>query len=93
MHGIHGIKIKYQVSSKSVQLEPSCSTRTDRHDKVNNRFSSIFEGAYSVCTSNFAKTEAPSTTSLKSVYRLVSIMGTQRVFCAVRNKSVRLQIV
>ena len=30
--------IKYQNSWKSVQLEPSCSMQTDRHDKANGRF-------------------------------------------------------
>ena len=42
--------IKYQIQSKSVQWEPSCSTRTDRnarrtdgHDKANSRFSQSFK--------------------------------------------------
>jgi hypothetical protein len=32
-------KFKYQVSSKSVQWEPSCSMRTDGHYEANSRFS------------------------------------------------------
>jgi hypothetical protein len=32
-------KFKYQVSSKSVKWEPSCSMRTDRHNDANSRFS------------------------------------------------------
>ena len=31
-------KRRYQVSSKFVQWEPSCSMRTDGHDKANSRF-------------------------------------------------------
>ena len=30
--------LKYQVSSKSVHWEPSCSMRTDGHDEANIRF-------------------------------------------------------
>ena len=30
---------KYQISWKSVQWEPSCSMRTDKHDGANSRFS------------------------------------------------------
>ena len=32
-------ELKYQVSYKSVQWEPSCSMRRDGHDEANNRFS------------------------------------------------------
>jgi len=31
--------LKYQILLKSVQWEPSCSMRTDRHDKDSSRFS------------------------------------------------------
>ena len=41
--------LKYQISRKSVQWEPSCPTRTDGrtdgHDEVNSRFSQFSEGA------------------------------------------------
>jgi hypothetical protein len=33
------------MSWESVQWEPRCSMRTDRHDKVNGRISEIFERA------------------------------------------------
>jgi len=33
--------LRYQISWKSVQWEPSCSVRTDRHDEANNRFTPI----------------------------------------------------
>jgi hypothetical protein len=33
--------LKYQISWKSVQWEPSCSTLTDRHDEANSRFFAI----------------------------------------------------
>jgi hypothetical protein len=35
--------IKYQVSSKSVHWEPSCSMRTDGHDEASSRFSQFYE--------------------------------------------------
>ena len=34
---------KYQIPWKSVQWEPSCSIRTDRHDEANSRFSQFCE--------------------------------------------------
>jgi len=41
--------LKYQISLKSVQWEPSCSMRTDgqkdRHDEANSRFSQFSERA------------------------------------------------
>jgi hypothetical protein len=42
--------LKYQISRKSVQWEPSCPMRTedgrtDRHDEVNSRFSQFCDGA------------------------------------------------
>ena len=36
---------KCQISWKSIQREPSCSMRPDRHDKLNNRFSQLCERA------------------------------------------------
>jgi len=39
------IIIKYQISWKSVQWEPSCSMWADRHDKANNRFLQFCERA------------------------------------------------
>jgi hypothetical protein len=46
--------LKYQISLKSVQWEPSCSIRTDghidrqtdRHDEAHSRFSQMCERAY-----------------------------------------------
>jgi hypothetical protein len=43
-------KLKYQVQSKSIHWEPSCSTRTDGQtadgqDEANSRFSQFFESA------------------------------------------------
>ena len=35
--------LKYQISFKSVQWQPSCSLRTDRHDGANSRFSQFCE--------------------------------------------------
>ena len=37
--------IKYKISRKSVQWEPSCSMQTDRRDEANNRFSKLRERA------------------------------------------------
>jgi hypothetical protein len=37
--------LKYQISWKSVQWEPSCCMRTDRHDEANSRFSQFCERA------------------------------------------------
>jgi hypothetical protein len=38
--------LKYQISRKSVQWEPSCSMRTDdKHDEANSRFKKICERA------------------------------------------------
>jgi hypothetical protein len=37
--------LKYQISWKSVQWEPSCSMRTDRHDEAKSRFSQYCERA------------------------------------------------
>ena len=37
--------IKYQVLSKSIQWEPSCSMRTDGNDEANSRFSQYCERA------------------------------------------------
>jgi hypothetical protein len=37
--------LKSQISLKSVQLEPSCSVRTDRHDEVDSRLSQPCERA------------------------------------------------
>ena len=31
--------LKYQISRKSIQWEPRCSIRTDRHYEANSRFS------------------------------------------------------
>ena len=36
-------KLKYQVSSKSFQLEPSCSMRMHGYEKANNCFSQFCE--------------------------------------------------
>jgi hypothetical protein len=33
--------LKYHISLKPVQWEPSCSMRTDRHDETNSRFSQL----------------------------------------------------
>ena len=41
-----GKMLKYQIYIKSVQREPSCFMRTDRHDEENNRFSQFCERAY-----------------------------------------------
>ena len=38
-------KLKYQVSSKFVQWEPSCFMRTDGHYEANSRFSQFCERA------------------------------------------------
>jgi hypothetical protein len=44
--------LKYQISWKSIQWEPSCSMRTDgrteRHDEANSSFSQFCESAYKV---------------------------------------------
>ena len=37
--------MKYQVSSKSVQWESSCSMRTDRHNEAHSRFSKFCKRA------------------------------------------------
>jgi hypothetical protein len=37
--------LKWEISWKSVQREPSCSMRTDRHDEGNSRFSQYFANA------------------------------------------------
>ena len=37
--------LKYQISWKSVQFEPSCSMRTDRLDETNSRCSQFYESA------------------------------------------------
>jgi hypothetical protein len=37
--------LKYQIPSKSVQWEPSCSMRMDEHDEANNSFSQFCERA------------------------------------------------
>jgi hypothetical protein len=36
-----GKNLKYKISSKSVQWQASCSTRTDEHDEANSQFSQI----------------------------------------------------
>jgi S-adenosylmethionine/arginine decarboxylase-like enzyme len=41
-------KLKYQISWKSVQWEPSCSMQTDNQDEDNSRISQIFEGALKI---------------------------------------------
>ena len=38
--------LKYQILWKSIQLEPSCFTRTDRHDWAKSRSSKFCERAY-----------------------------------------------
>ena len=38
--------LKYQVSSKSVQWEQSCSMRAGGHDEANSRFSQFWERAW-----------------------------------------------
>jgi hypothetical protein len=49
---------KYKISWKSVQWEPSCSMRTDRHDGANSSFSQFYECAlkanlnFACCLSN-----------------------------------------
>jgi hypothetical protein len=37
--------LKYQISWKSVQWEPSCSMQTDRHDEANSLFSKFRKSA------------------------------------------------
>jgi hypothetical protein len=37
--------LKYQISSKSVQWEPSCSMQTNGHEEANSRFSQFCEHA------------------------------------------------
>ena len=40
-------ELEYQITSKSIQGEPSCSCgRTDRHDEANTRFSQFCERSY-----------------------------------------------
>jgi len=38
--------LKYQISRKSIKLEPSCPIRTDRQDEANSRFSQFCERAH-----------------------------------------------
>ena len=45
LHGFWTI-LKYQISWKSAQWEPSCSMRTDRHDEANRRFWQCCESAW-----------------------------------------------
>jgi len=42
--------LKYHISGKSVQWEPSCFMRTDRHDEANTRFSQFCEKRLKICT-------------------------------------------
>jgi hypothetical protein len=43
--------LKYQISRKSVQWEPSCSLRTDGHAEANGRFSQFWNSPkYSTCS-------------------------------------------
>jgi hypothetical protein len=44
--GIFSTVLKYQISWKSIQWEPSCSMRTDRHDKANSRSSKFCKRTY-----------------------------------------------
>jgi len=37
--------LKYQITRKSIQWEPICSMRTDRHDEAKSRFSLFCEHA------------------------------------------------
>jgi hypothetical protein len=39
---------KFKISRKSVQLEPSCSMRTDGHDEANSRSSQFCESAKNI---------------------------------------------
>jgi hypothetical protein len=43
-------KLKFQVSTKSVQWESSCSMRTDAHDEADSHFAQICEGAQKLTT-------------------------------------------
>jgi hypothetical protein len=47
--------LKYQISWKSVQWEPSCSMRTDRHDKDNGRFPQFFERDLRITNNKFSQ--------------------------------------
>jgi hypothetical protein len=48
--------LKYQISWKSVQWEPSCSMRADKHDEANSRFSQVCERAWKLVQSTYVTT-------------------------------------
>ena len=42
---VFGKTVRYQVSSKSIRWEPSCSMWTDGHDEADSRFARFSERA------------------------------------------------